>query len=369
MTEAVSTESAYRELTITREGAAGRIVLNRPRALNALNDAMRAEITAAIPGFARDPNIYALTIKSAVPGVFSVGGDLRELSTAARERSEDARKYLAADYRLNWLLECFSKPTISLMNGLAMGSGVGLTMYGTHRVAGEDYKFAMPETGVGFFPDVGLAWVFARMPGHVGMYLGLTGRQIGRADAYRLGIVTHCIRATQFEEIEAGLQAADPVDPLLDDRHEDPGRGELEPYSEVIERCFSADTVEEIFERLEQAARGGGTEGAWCADVLATLKKRSPTALKVTHRHIREAAFRDLRQTLMLDYRLACRAIETHDFHEGVRALLIDKDKNPQWRPTHVKDVTDTMLDRFFAFRPGQELILPTRQEMQAARV
>ncbi len=104
------------------------------------------------PGFARDPNIYALTIKSAVPGVFSVGGDLRELSTAARERSEDARKYLAADYRLNWLLECFSKPTISLMNGLAMGSGVGLTMYGTHRVAGEDYKFAMPETGVGFSP-------------------------------------------------------------------------------------------------------------------------------------------------------------------------------------------------------------------------
>lgn len=369
MTEAVSTENTCRELTITREGAAGRIVLGRPRALNAINGAMRAEIAAAIPRFARDPNVYAMTIKSDVPGVFSVGGDLRELSLAARERPEDARKHLAADYRLSWLLECFSKPTISLMNGIVMGSGVGLTMYGTHRVAGEDYKFAMPETGVGFFPDVGLAWVFARMPGHVGMYLGLTGNQIGRADAYRLGIVTHCIPVSQFQEIEAGLQAADPVDPLLDDRHEDPGPGELEHYREVIERCFSGDTVEEIFERLAEAARRSGAESSWCADVLATLKKRAPTALKVTHRHIREAAFRDLRQTLMLDYRVACRAIEAHDFHEGVRALLIDKDRNPRWQPRHVNDVTDAMLERFFAFRPGQELILPTRQEMQAARI
>jgi len=369
MTAAVSSTDAYRELTISREGAAARIVLDRPKTLNAINDAMRTEISAAIPGFARDPNVYALTIQSAVPGVFSVGGDLRELSRAARERPEDARRQLAADYGLSWLLECFSKPTISLLNGVVMGSGAGLTLYGTHRVAGEDYKFAMPETGVGFFPDVGLAWFFARMPRQVGMYLGLTGRQIGRPDAFRLGLVTHCVSASLFQEIEAGLQAADPVDPLLDDRHEDPDPGEIETYGEALERCFAGESVEEIFARLAETARRSDSEGRWCADVLDTLNKRSPTALKVTFRHIREAAFRDLRQTLMLDYRLACEAIETHDFQEGVRALLVDKDRNPRWAPQHISEVSNATVDRFFAYRPGRELILPTRQEMQAARV
>lgn len=330
---------------------------------------MRAEVAEAIPAFARDPGVYALVIRSAVPQVFSAGGDLLELMEAARERPEEARRLLAQDYALSWLLECFSKPTVSLVDGVVMGSGAGLTLYGTHRVAGEHFGFAMPETRIGFFPDVGLAWVFARMPGQVGMYLGLTGRRIGRADAYRLGLVTHCIPADRFPEIEAGLSAADPVDPLLDDRHEDPGTGELEPYREVLERCFGGESVEEIFARLAEEARRDGAAGAWCADVLAELKQRSPTALKVTFRHIREAAFRDLRQTLMLDYRLACRFIETHDFHEGVRSLLVDKDQQPHWSPRHVSDVTDAMVDRFFAYQPGRELILPTRQEMQAARV
>lgn len=357
------------ELTISREGAAGVIVLDRPAARNAISGRMRDAIAEAIPKLARDPGVYALVIRSAVPQVFSAGGDLRELSQAARDRPEDARRLLAQDYALSWLLECFSKPTVSLVDGLVMGSGAGLILYGTHRVAGEQYGFAMPETGVGFFPDVGLAWVFARMPGHVGAYLGLTGRRIGRADAYRLGLVTHCIPAAHFGEIEAGLSAADPVDPLLDDRHEDPGPGELEPHRETLDRCFDGESVEEILARLDEAARRGGAAGAWCADVLAELRQRSPIALKVTLRHIREAAFRDLRQTLMLDYRLGCQCIETHDFHEGVRALLVDKDRQPRWSPQHVGDVTEAMVERFFSYHPGRELILPTRQEMQAARI
>ncbi len=365
----VSNETPCRDLTIIREGAAAVIQLDRKEARNAVTGAMRAAVAEAIPGLARDPGVYALIIRSAVPQVFSSGRDLLELSEAVSASQNEAARLLAEDYRLYWLLECFSKPTVSLLDGEVLGSGAGPVLYGTHRVAGENFSFATPETGFGFFPDVGLAWVFSRKPGQVGLFLGLTGRRIGRADAYRLGLVTHCIPAARFGEIEAGLSAADPVDPILDDRHEDPGTGELEQYREILDHCFAGESVEEIFARLEEGSRRGGAAGAWCAGVLAELKQRSPTALKVTFRHIREAAFRDLRQTLMLDYRLASRLIETHDFKEGVHARLNDEGQQPRWNPRHVADVTDAMVERFFAYRPGRELVLPTRQEMQAARV
>ncbi len=181
----------------------------------------------AFPRWSRDPEIYAVVIRSSSPRAFCAGGDVRELAEWGSKRRPEAIKSLAAEYALNWLLECFMKPTVSLMDGVVVGSGVGISLYGTHRVAGERYSFAMPETGIGLFPDVGVSWAFARMPDAIGMYLGLTGRAIGRADAYRLGLATHCIPASRFEEIRAGLADADPVDPLLDGRHEDPGRGEL----------------------------------------------------------------------------------------------------------------------------------------------
>lgn len=365
----VSNATPCGELTTVRKGAAEVIVLDRPEARNAISGTMCAAVAEIIPRLARDSGVYALLIRSAVPQVFSAGRDLIELSQAARTTPEEAAKLLAHSYSLSWLLECFSKPTVSLIDGALMGSGVGLVLYGTHRVAGESFSFAAPETGIGFFPDVGLASVLARMPGQVGLFLGLTGRPIGRADAYRLGLVTHCIPAARFGEIEAALSTADPVDPILDDRHEDPGPGELETYREVLDRCFAGESVEDILARLEGEARRDDTIGSWCNGVLADLMQRSPTALKVTFRHIREAAFRDLRHTLMLDYRLACRFIETHDFHEGVRASLADEDRQPSWSPRHIGDVTDAMVERFFAYRPGRELVFPTRQEMQAARI
>lgn len=368
MTE-VSTKESCRELAIAVEGSAGEIMLDRSNALNAISGAMRSRIAESIPGFARDPSVYAVIVRSGATGTFSVGGDLRDLSSCAKEQPERASQMLADQSRLSWLLECFSKPTISLIDGLIMGSGAGLAIYGTHRVAGENFSFAMPQTGFGFFVDAGLAWVLARMPDEIGTYLGLTGRRIGRAEAYRLGLVTHCIPASHFGEIEAGLRAADPVDPLLDDRHEDPGPGEIEPYGGVLQRCFAGETVEEICDRLRAEALRGGSVADWCEGVLQDLRQRSPTALKLTLRHIRDAAFRDLRQTLMVDYRLGCRLIETHDFREGARALLIDKDRRPRWSPEHLSEVTDAIVDRYFAFQPGRELILPTRQEMQAARL
>ncbi|HEX7076464.1 MAG TPA: enoyl-CoA hydratase/isomerase family protein [Hyphomicrobiaceae bacterium] len=362
-----SAKESCEELTIAVEGAAAIVTLDRPQSGNALSGAIRSRIAESIPRFARDPGVYALIMRSGTQGAFSVGSDLRELGSAAKEQPERARQLLADTYRLSWILECFSKPTISLIDGLIMGSAAGLTAYGTHRVAGETFSFALPQTGFGFFADAGLSWVCARMPDEIGVYLGLTGRRIGRADAYRLGLVTHCIPASRFSEIEAGLRSADPVDPLLDDRHEEPGPGEIESYREVLQRCFAAETVEEICSRLRAEAQRGGAAGGWCEDVLQDLSRRSPTALKITLRHIREAAFRDLRQTLMIDCRLACRLVGSHDFREGVRVLLANQDR-PRWIPEHLSEVSEATVDRIFAFQPGRELILPTRQEMQAAR-
>ena len=350
-----------------RRGAAAILTLDRGGALNALTPPMLAALADAYPRLARDPALYVVILKSADPKAFSAGGDVRALSATARQDMAAARASLAAEYRLNWLHECFSKPTVALIDGLVMGSGVGVSAYATHCVAGPRYRFAMPETAIGFFPDVGAAHRFARLPGKIGVYLGLTGHGIGRADAYALGLVTHCLEPAQFPEVEAALADAQPVDPLLDERHADPGPGELTAHAIVIAHCFAPDTIEAILVRL---AAVEGASRDFAQNALADLKKRSPTALKVTLRHIHEAAALDVRQTLEADYRLACRFLEKPDFHEGVRAALIDKDNAPRWSPAALADVTRNQLDDDFApLAPANELNLPLRQDMQAMRV
>jgi len=350
-------------------GATAVVTLDRCGAHNALTDSMRQAIADLIPNVARDPRVYAVVIRSACPRAFCAGGDVREITDMARQDPAAAPVSLAREYGLNWLLECFSKPTVSLIDGVVMGSGVGISLYGTHRVAGEGYAFAMPETALGLFPDDGVCHAFARMPDEMGLFLGLTGRRIGRADAYALGLVTHCLPAARFAEIEAALADADPVDPLLDTRHVDPGPAPLAPFRPLIASCFSASSLAEIVRRLEAAVRQGGENSGFAAEVLADLGRASPLSLAVTFRHIREARGLDLRLTLMRDYRLACRFLEGPDFYEGVRALLVDKDRRPQWRPAAPGEVSPGTVDRFFQLRLDDEMVLPTRQEMQAARV
>jgi enoyl-CoA hydratase/carnithine racemase len=351
------------DILIGTDNAAGLVTLNRPGALNALTTPMRAAMAEAFPRWARDPIVYAVVIRSASPRAFCAGGDIKETTKWGRSRKEEAVKSLAAEYALNWLLECFTKPTVSLIDGVVIGSGVGISLYGTHRVAGERYRFAMPETGIGLFPDDGVSWAFARMPGEIGMYLALTGRAIGRAGAYRLGLATHCIPAARFAEIAAGLAAADVVDDLLDARHEDPGAGELEAVEEAIARCFSADSVEGILERL-RAERGAAS--TWAEGVVKDLLARSPTSLKITHRHVRLARTLDLRETLEQDFRLGCRCLDGHDFYEGVRAVLIDRDQAPRWRPGRLEEVSEAMVEAYFAPMGADELDLPSRAAMQA---
>lgn len=351
------------DLVATVEGAAGVIALDRPRALNALTAAMRAKIAAAFAAWGRDPQVYAAVIVSATDRAFCAGGDLREMVECGRASPDEARAMLAAEYSLNWQLDCFTKPTVSLIDGVVMGSGVGITLYGTHRVAGERYRFAMPETGIGLFPDDGVSWALARLRNEIGMYLALTGRSLGRADAYRLGLATHCLPARQFAEVRSAIQDAEPVDPVLDARNVDPGAGELDALQPAIARCFGRDSVEAIISSLEAE---GGAERGWAEGVLRDLARRSPTSLKVTYQHIRGARHLDLGETLAQDYRLVCRFLQGHDFYEGVRAALIDRDQVPKWQPAGLPDVSVAMVDAYFAALGAAELKLTTRAEMQA---
>ncbi len=346
-------------------GSLARITLDRPKALNALTVAMRSELARAFPAFSRDPNVYAVAVQSTSPKAFSAGSDVREVTALGRTDHVAARATFSDEYALNWQIECFSKPTVSLIDGMVMGGGVGISLYGTHRVAGAGYRFAMPETLIGLFPDVGVCHALARMRDHIGVYLGLTGRTIGRADAFALGLATHCIPSAEFEAIISGLSDAQPVDPLLDERHADPGPGELDELRGVIARCFSAPSVLEILERLDAEE---GAHRTWARETAADLRRRAPLSLAVTLNHMRWAKDQDLRGVLHGDYRLACHFLEDHDFYEGVRAVVIEKDNAPLWRPSRIEDVTASMTERYLSAPSGLAWHLPTRAEMQAAR-
>ena len=351
------------DLLVERHNAACHVILDRPAVLNALSISMKEKLTATIPSLIRDAEIYALIFKSANPGPFCVGGDVKELLALATDDLQAARQSLADEYRLNWLLDCFFKPTVALIDGVVMGSGVGLTQYGTHIVAAENYRFAMPETAIGFFPDVGMASKLARLPQAVGIYLGLTGRVIGRADALALGLVTHCIETSAYAEIENELADAQPIDPVLDSRHVSPGTGELEPLFGIIARAFSKPTLEAILEELEANSVSTSNEHkSWCEQVSADLRQKSPIALKVTLRHLRQSAHRDLRQTLIADYHLSCRFLESHDFREGVRAVLVDKTKDPAWQHQTLEDVNSADVEAYFAPREETVFELLTKE-------
>ncbi len=358
------------EIRIESRGAAAVVTLDRPRALNALTTEMRAKLASEMPRIARDPMNYCLVLRSDNPKAFSSGGDVRELVAWGKSDPARARRAFADEYRLNWTLECFTKPTVSLIDGMVMGSGVGVTLFGTHRVAGEGYRFAMPETAIGLFPDVGAVHAFARMPDEIGMYLGLTGRTIGRADAFHLGLVTHCIAATEHGMIVDALAGAYPVDQLLDSHHQDPGPSELLARRGLIQRCFSAPDVADIIARLDQAAHSEGdrADADWAAAVRRDLLARSPTSLAITLRHIRGAAALDLDAVLEIDYRLACRCLEGHDFAEGVRAALIDKDGKPDWQPATNADIDPSAIAAHFAPLDDGGLALTPRDQIQAQR-
>lgn len=332
------------------------VTLNRRSALNALTMDMIKDVDTFYVDCMEDHHIYGIVLQSSTKGVFSTGGDLRQIHRLITSSPDEGVAYFAAEYQHNWTLERFNKPNIALLNGTVMGGGVGFSQYGTHRIAGEDYSFSMPETRIGFFPDIGSAHVLSRLPAHIGIFLGLTGYSLNAADAYDLKLVSHYIPSIHYDEIKAAMVESDPIDPILEGLNQDPGPSELAKVRPWIINAFSAPTVEEIIARLENMPPDAKE---WGGETAQLLRQRPPSALKVTLRHIREAEGDEtIKDTLIRDYRLAYRFIERGDFAEGIRALMIDKDNNPSWDPRDLENISDADVDAYFAPLGDKELSL-----------
>ncbi len=343
------------EVICAEEGRAGLVRLNRPKALNAVTIVMIRDLEAFYHRAAKNPHVYGIVME-AEGKAFCAGGDIRVIRDWGANSPEDAERFFAEEYQHNWTLECFRKPHIALMNGVAMGGGIGISLYGTHRVAGENMAFGMPETAIGLFPDIGAGWFLPRMPGMTGMYLGLTGRIGDAADAYYSGVATHCIRAARFETLKAAMIEGDPIDPIADGLHEHPGESFLEKHREPIDRIFSADSLDGILRGLD---RETGIWRDWARETLSTLAKRAPLALKLTFEQLtRGKGYKSLKEALIVEYRLATRMIRHPDFLEGVRAVIVDKDQAPKWRPPTLGEVSDERVQSLFQPLPGGDLKL-----------
>jgi enoyl-CoA hydratase len=355
MPEAAENRAAEPDVLLTERGRAGFISLNRPKALNALNLSMVRALEPFYHKCAKAPHIYGIVLEGR-GRAFCAGGDIRSIYELGRAQPEEALRFYAEEYQHNWTLESFTKPNVALIDGIIMGGGIGVSLYGTHRVAGESTRFAMPETSIGFFPDIGGGWFLPRMPGKTGLYLGLTGNSIGQADAYYVGAATHCIHSSGFGTIKAAMIEADPIDPVLDSLHDLPPGGHLDELREAIDRCFSAPSVEGILERLGEET---GDHADWARQTRSRLLACAPLGLKTTFEQIRRGEdYASLKEALTAEYRLTTRFLAMPDLYEGVRAAIIDRNSPPQWQPASLAEVSDEFVQSLFEPLPDGDLEL-----------
>ena len=334
------------DLLVRHERALRWITLNRPKALNALTLDMAVRMTALLRAWATDPKVGAVLLDGAGERAFCAGGDIRALYDAAKSGSPLPGQFWSAEYRLDALIARYPKPVIAIMDGMVMGGGVGLSTHAAHRVVTERSAIAMPEVGIGYFPDVGASYLLARAPGYVGTHLELTGDRIGAADAVYCGLADVHIAAARLADIPSALadcRSADDVRGRLDEISTSPAPGRLSAARRWIDGCYGADDVEDIFRRL------GGCDVEDARAALATLREKSPTSLKIALRNMRSAvSFDRVEQSFQQDYRISLACIAGHDFIEGIRAAIVDKDRNPAWRPDKLEDVTPEIVDRHF---------------------
>lgn len=334
-------------------GQFGHIILNRPEALNALNLEMIEELEKILTQWEKNPSILAVMLQSSSEKAFCAGGDIRALYEAGLKKDPHVFDFFKKEYQLDNYLAHYPKPCISFLNGITMGGGVGISLHGHHRVAGENFKFAMPETAIGFFPDVGGGHLLNQCPGEFGVYLGLTGARVPQKEAYALNLIDYCIDTAQQPSIIEQLHQLDlrdtagahgRVSHLLHNAHQMPNIAkELEPFHWVNE-IFSEKSVESIIEKLEQSA----SDHPLIEKTLNDIKIKSPLSLKVTFELLKRTEFSSLEECLKLDYILVHHFFEDKDFYEGVRALIVDKDNKPQWQPPALKDVSAEQVNAYF---------------------
>jgi enoyl-CoA hydratase len=338
------------EVLFRQEGQLGFITLNRPSALNALTLTMILSIQRQLNLWKEDDHIRAVIVEAAPGSAFCAGGDIRSLYFSGRVNDSEQMQFFWHEYRLNHFIHHFGKPYISLIDGMVMGGGVGISLHGSHPIACDHFVFAMPETGIGFFPDIGASYLLTRCPGQLGIYLGLTGNRLGPQDALKAGLVKNIVSSEQIPVLLETLKHADlsgdafkMVDQCLHEHALVASSSESTQIKPAIDVCFAHSTIERIKASLEEL------EGVWAVSIDNALAQKSPLSLKVTLAQLQKAKGLTLAECLQMDYDIVSHFMHGKDFYEGVRALLIDKDKKPHWHPDRLEFVTDNMVDAYFA--------------------
>ncbi len=348
------------EILFERRGAAGLVTLNRPQALNAVTHTMAVALRAQLDAWGDDPAITRVVIQAAGERAFSAGGDIRHLYDLGQAgRHDEALQFWRVEYPLNVAIKNFRKPYVALIDGIVMGGGVGVSVHGSHRVAGDRYTFAMPEVGIGFFPDVGATWFLPRMPGELGTYCALTGERFNGADACAAGLATHRIPSARFPALLDGLTGTVSVDALLAAFAEPAGEGKIVGAARGDRPPFAGASVEEILAALDREAAAGGADAEWAGKTAATMRTKSPLSLKIALAQVRRGRLWDFETCMRAEFRIVSRIVHGHDFYEGVRAVIIDKDNAPRWQPATLREVSAAEVERHFASLGSDELVLP----------
>jgi enoyl-CoA hydratase len=336
------------EVIIDHRGSAGVIRLNRPKALNSLTLPMVRAIAAALEVFAEDREVASVILAGEGERGFCAGGDIRALHQSGRTGDDDATSFWREEFRLNHAIAHFPKPIVALMDGITMGGGVGLSAHASHRVVTERTRLAMPETGIGYFPDVGATWLLPRTPGETGTWMGLSGLDIGAADAIHANLADHCVVSADLPALVGAIAGLSPrasaadVHAAIAAIAQAPSEGRLAANGEIIDRAFVHDTVENILQAL------AAEPGDFAAESRRIIKARSPTSLKLTLRLLRAGRrSANLAECLERELGACLQILHNPDFYEGIRAAVIDKDRNPHWSPATLAEVDDAEIDRF----------------------
>lgn len=333
------------DVIVEKRGNVGLMRLNRPKALHTLNEPMCAAMLRHLIDWSNDSDICLVIIDHRDGRGFCAGGDIRMLADSGARDGSAAASFFRTEYRLNHLLFSYKKAVVAFMDGVTMGGGVGLSRPARFRVTTERTSLAMPESGIGLFPDVGGGWYLSRLPGRLGVYLALTGDRLDGADCCALNFATHYMHSNDLERVkDALLRNPRAVEEILLSAAAPPSASRIAEERARIDRLFSAARLEDILENLARDGSG------WSQSVLSELLKKSPQACKVSLRLLAQASgLTDFAEEMRVEYRVATRICRSHDFIEGVRALIVDKDNKPMWNPAAAEGVSGALLDRFFA--------------------
>ena len=332
------------------DGDLGIITLNRPAVLNSLNHDMIVAMHGKLKEWMPADHIKAVVIRAAEGRAFCAGGDLRLTYDRARHHDPLMTEFFSDEYQLNRCIHHYPKPYIALLDGITMGGGVGVSIHGSHRIATERLLFAMPETGIGLFPDVGGTYFLPRLPGVIGYYLGLTGARLKADDSTALGLTNHKINHDSIPDLLTALAGTkfsgnphSSVSTMIEKFHVPVAPSGLMEAKSELQSCFSADSIEQVIERL------AGSAHPLCQDALKAMQKKSPTSLKVTLKALLNGKNMDFDACMRQEFRLVSRFLLAHDFIEGIRAVIIDKDQSPVWKPATLTAVDNESIEKYFA--------------------